>query len=305
MSSQQQAGEKVSQSATPRNNSGGKALRPQQQQNSSKQDKRGDRSSGNRPAKPSHNQPSHNQSAAQSGGAKIPHKKPPPAGATNSQANGFDKSRIRQESISPTVCIICCCESDLFSIGMCGHPVCLECGTRIRVLGKNNLCSHCRLDLPEVYFVPFAGSWDDWIPPHNCINDRHGAQYGIKFGNKDALNAFSDYLAHVCTVCPKEPSFPTFQELKQHMSRQHDLYYCDLCVEHLQLYSWERKCYSRKELDTHRRLGDGDDKSHRGHPDCKFCNSRFLDHDHLYRHLRRDHFYCQLCDADGDSNTFY
>lgn len=49
----------------------------------------------------------------------------------------------------------------------------------------------------------------------------------------------------------------------------------------------------------HRRKGDTDDKSHKGHPICEFCDLRYMDNDELYRHLRRDHLYCHFCDADG------
>lgn len=36
-----------------------------------------------------------------------------------------------------------------------------------------------------------------------------------------------------------------------------------------------------------------------GHPACTFCDQRFLDDDFLYRHLRKDHYFCHFCDADG------
>ena len=45
-------------------------------------------------------------------------------------------------------------------------------------------------------------------------------------------------------------------------------------------------------------------RSHKGHPMCEFCNARFLDNDELFRHLRRDHFFCHFCDADG-SQVYY
>lgn len=66
-----------------------------------------------------------------------------------------------------------------------------------------------------------------------------------------------------------------------------------------QIFSHERRCYTRSNLATHRRKGDVDDKSHKGHPLCEFCDQRYMDNDELYRHLRRDHLYCHFCDADG------
>ena len=58
-------------------------------------------------------------------------------------------------------------------------------------------------------------------------------------------------------------------------------------------------------LAQHRRVGDPEDKSHKGHPLCKFCEERYLDNDELVRHLRKDHFFCHFCDSDGVSNEFY
>jgi hypothetical protein len=49
----------------------------------------------------------------------------------------------------------------------------------------------------------------------------------------------------------------------------------------------------------HRRKGDADDKSYRGHPSCDFCHKRFFDKDELFKHLRKDHYFCHFCDNDG------
>lgn len=71
-----------------------------------------------------------------------------------------------------------------------------------------------------------------------------------------------------------------------------------------QIFSKERRCYTRQELALHRRKGDPDNKSHRGHPLCEYCDNRYLDNDELFRHLRRQHYFCHFCDADG-ANQFY
>ncbi|XP_051878197.1 E3 ubiquitin-protein ligase ZNF598 isoform X2 [Pristis pectinata] len=83
------------------------------------------------------------------------------------------------------------------------------------------------------------------------------------------------------------------------MRKQHEMFSCKLCVRHLQIFSYERKWYSRKDLARHRIHGDPDDTSHRGHPLCKFCDDRYLDNDELLKHLRRDHYFCHFCDSDG------
>lgn len=78
------------------------------------------------------------------------------------------------------------------------------------------------------------------------------------------------------------------------------LIFCDF----FQLFSKERRFYTRQELATHKRKGDRADKSHRGHPICEFCDRRYFDSDELYKHLRKDHYFCHFCDADG-LNHYY
>lgn len=73
-----------------------------------------------------------------------------------------------------------------------------------------------------------------------------------------------------------------------------------MCITYVfQIFTGERRCYTRQELALHRRKGDPDDRSHRGHPLCEFCDERYMDSDELFRHLRRDHLFCHFCDADG------
>lgn len=82
------------------------------------------------------------------------------------------------------------------------------------------------------------------------------------------------------------------------------MHFCDLCVETLKIFTFERRCYTQAELVIHNTKGDPDNTSHRGHPLCEYCNKRYVDRDELFRHLRRDHYFCHFCDADG-CNDFY
>lgn len=116
-------------------------------------------------------------------------------------------------------------------------------------------------------------------------------------------------LEHRCFMCERAQvkpwSFESFQQLKDHMRREHELFYCDLCCEHLKIFSFERQCYTRQELAYHRRKGDKKNTSHRGHPLCEFCDTRFMDNDELFRHMRRTHLFCHFCDADGKHQYYH
>lgn len=125
----------------------------------------------------------------------------------------------------------------------------------------------------------------------------------IYFENEGAERAFKSLLEHRCKVC-KSRDLKTLKDLDIHLRKDHELHLCDLCVENLRVFSHERKYYSRKDLIQHRKYGDPEDSSHRGHPDCKFCDVRFMDEEDLHRHLRKDHYHCHICDPTG-LNQFY
>ncbi|XP_013782326.1 E3 ubiquitin-protein ligase ZNF598-like [Limulus polyphemus] len=192
-------------------------------------------------------------------------------------------------------CVVCCRKLSIFAVGICDHPVCHECSTRMRVLCRQNECPICRRETPKVIFTrnlhPFAELSKSTYPMDQ--------KYKIMFADKSVQSSYEKLLQHVCGVCHGKSPFRTFNLLKEHMKRYHELFYCELCVEHLRIFSFERKCYTRRELGRHRRTGDTDDTSHRGHPLCEFCEERFLDSDELFRHLRRMHYFCHFCDADG------
>lgn len=127
-------------------------------------------------------------------------------------------------------------------------------------------------------------------------------KYRISFESREIQQEFEKLLGNRCLIC--DASFHDFNKLRDHVRKIHEKHYCELCTDSLSLFSSERKCYSRSELAKHRRVGDSDDKSHKGHPLCNYCELRFLDKDELWRHLRREHNYCHFCDADG-VNLFY
>ncbi|XP_011501913.1 PREDICTED: zinc finger protein 598 [Ceratosolen solmsi marchali] len=190
-------------------------------------------------------------------------------------------------------CVVCYKNVEYYSIGMCEHPVCFECSTRMRVLCQQNECPICRQDLPKVVFTKEIKAFR-FLKKGNLLD----IKYNIYFDNAEIQNKFLILLAHTCTICANQV-FGSFTNLQDHMKRKHDLHYCQLCADNLKIFSYERRCYTRAELSKHQSKGDQDDKSHKGHPLCEFCDQRYMDVDELYRHLRRDHLFCHFCDADG------
>ena len=47
-------------------------------------------------------------------------------------------------------CAVCLNRMTIYAVGMCNHPVCSECSTRMRILCAQNECPICRQDMPKV-----------------------------------------------------------------------------------------------------------------------------------------------------------
>ncbi|VDP07025.1 unnamed protein product [Soboliphyme baturini] len=183
------------------------------------------------------------------------------------------------------VCDICCHAANTFCIGECNHPICFVCGTRIRVVCENSEYT-VSISRTRLKFMPLRSCWQ------TCANT---AEIGT------TVVYFVAYI--FTTLFSKE--FKNFKDLERHLHRIHQLSFCDICVKNLKLFPRERKCYTYRDLARHRRAGDPDDSSHKGHPRCEFCDERFMDDDQLFRHLRINHFMCHFCDADGYNQPCY
>lgn len=197
-------------------------------------------------------------------------------------------------------CVLCCQEVDIFALGKCDHPVCYRCSTKMRVLCEQKYCAVCREELDKVLFVKKLEAFSS-LPYRQFPCEK---KHDIYFGDEKIYAKFRHLLLSECVRCSEPKVFSRFEELEQHMRKQHEVFCCKLCTKHLKIFSHERKWYNRKELARHRAHGDPDDTSHKGHPLCKFCDDRYLDNDELLKHLRRDHYFCHFCDADG-SQEYY
>ena len=189
-------------------------------------------------------------------------------------------------------CPLCLNPMRVRSVGACDHPVCLVCSTRMRVLGLKNECALCRTDLQKVFFTQSRAVYSE-LENEVFLTDR---KYRICFETAELQSQYRDLLSHKCPLCPAERrTFKTFAQLDRHVRRDHNLNYCQLCLPNTNLFTAERKLYSRSDLASHRR---------RDHPDCKFCGCRYFEEEELFKHCRSEHFFCHICEANGLQNIF-
>jgi len=132
------------------------------------------------------------------------------------------------------ICVVCYKNVDIYSIGMCEHPVCYECSTRMRVLCHQNECPICRQDLPKVVFTRDVKSFHD-LTGTKLVDMR----YDIYFVNLDIQKKFVELLANTCSICKEKLLFSSFNSLRDHMRQHHELHYCDLCVENLKVFLYQ------------------------------------------------------------------
>lgn len=116
---------------------------------------------------------------------------------------------------------------------------------------------------------------------------------------------FEALISYACVLCGVDlKAFDSMDGLKSHIRKAHAKQFCSICVKHLSVFPSELKLYSKTELVRHRKDGDNDEKSHRGHPECRFCDERYFDNDALLLHLRKSHFWCHFCEHDGKQDYY-
>lgn len=66
-------------------------------------------------------------------------------------SNASKRDRLYSE-VSDEHCPVCLNRMKIYAVGMCNHPVCSECSTRMRILCAQNECPICRQDMPKVIY---------------------------------------------------------------------------------------------------------------------------------------------------------
>lgn len=168
-------------------------------------------------------------------------------------------------------CICCCHELHTFVYYTCKHFVCLHCSVKMRVLCDKIDCPVCRQDSENVYCTKSHILESDQgfeELSKKCHQLTNQVVAGIYYDDVLIRRECDEILACKCDICSDIDAFDDFDKLDRHMRRVHERFYCELCIENLKLFPYERKHYSRKELGQHQRVGDKDDSSFKGHPNC-------------------------------------
>lgn len=210
-------------------------------------------------------------------------------------------------------CICCLHELETYAYYSCQHFVCLNCAVKMRILCEKLDCPVCRRESKQILCTknPIEDNkkLEDLIktcpnysrpyklnPTPSCVPTKPPEpdalpNAGINFESDEIKEEYNAILSSKCTECGE--IFREFDLLDQHMRKMHRKFYCELCLENLKLFPYERKHYTREDLATHKRNGDKTGEF-KGHPLCHYCDNRYFDRDDLYRHYRKEHYFCHL-----------
>lgn len=216
-------------------------------------------------------------------------------------------------------CIICANfidnEARICSAVVCNHNnICSICYVRIRALQKNYNCVICKRELEFVVCFTIddkkgngdgsVGSntsqlmysdfevWDNKLVGHDSILDNNCQMF---FPTKYYKSIIQKLWSYQCTICFK--IYRDMRGLKSHVSADHHMQICGLCVDNKHAFPSEQRLYSAKEYEQHLKSGDNDGSL--GHPNCEFCRKRYYDSSALFIHLNKDHFGCHICERNN------
>ena len=116
--------------------------------------------------------------------------------------------------------------------------------------------------------------WENSIGPDHLYDEKSQ----MFFPKKYYKSKVSDLWISKCKICSQTRR--DVKGLRQHLSSDHNLHICLLCIENREIFPSEQKVYTRIEYERHLKTGDQDGSE--GHPNCEFCRKRYYDKTALF-----------------------
>ena len=203
------------------------------------------------------------------------------------------------------VCFICAAEHPPYwAVAECSHRVCSFCALRMRALYGTNRCPMCKVDSTRMIVVrakvnldgtdhtgTFEELFSEKLPKYEDL--------GLSFMDGKVKDEVLKVLEVNCPVnkCRDgKKNWRSKQELKKHVSMTHELTFCDICLTHKKVFSFEYRVFNRSELQRHQR---------EVHPACPVCPSLFYSEDELQEHCRDRHEQCHICKRQQGRPAYY
>lgn len=95
--------------------------------------------------------------------------------------------------------------------------------------------------------------WEDFKLPACLVTHPDHEKFNICFENQYIMDLYDKYNAFSCHLCQRQgefADFPNFAALKQHTGQQHKLFFCHICLDHLNILPKNRRTFNEKEVSS-------------------------------------------------------
>jgi len=183
------------------------------------------------------------------------------------------------------------------------------CALRMRALSHNRQCPVCKEECEEVLLT--ANAKKELPPPRRLEQLRKDEGLGVYFEDADIQQEAAKLFQYRCTLggCAhsgRAAAFETLKELESHMWYKHWRSFCKVCLNGRPAFIGEQVTFDYRDVDRHCRHGGGKGEPHvPAHPECQFCQERFMDEEELLRHMNVVHQMCGICDRVGVHGHYF
>ena len=212
------------------------------------------------------------------------------AGAAAAALATVQPGRAVAGAISGQVCLICANDCHFFGVAACEHPVCGQCTLKLKVLYDDKRCTICKADVSKVAVVKGAETRFSSLDFRGLVHDK---QWGVYFEE----GAYEHYRFLKKITCPEcQEQCQNVPALRKHCTAEHQLSYCDICLQNRKVFIHEQVPMTKEQLKAH---------SVAEHPGCQFCRTLFYNADTLYKHMTDKHETCHICTRRGIQYVYY
>lgn len=184
-------------------------------------------------------------------------------------------------------CIIC---GDLITTRIllpCNHSsFCIKCYYTLLNCYNESKCPFCQ---KEVTSDPICSSKQD-LEQYNVEilkHYQHDINHHVYFDNNSIIRQIASFKRITCPDC-KSISM-NFGSLENHVKKEHNKNVCRICFDSQRFLPSEISSYTNEEFNIHKKL----------HPECTCCKTIAFDQDSLSKHMRENHFRCEICAKAG------
>ena len=193
-------------------------------------------------------------------------------------------------------CIICGEQITTKVLLPCNHHnFCLKCFETMTKCYNEKKCPFCQREVTKHPLLTSTQLTDEstYDEVLNSKKYHYDTRNGYYYEKRENLIELMDLMKYHCRDC--EFTTSSFVEMKKHLKAQHDKKFCNICFNAKRFLPCDLETYSLPELKEH---------SKHQHMKCSCCKCIEFDYNSLSKHMRENHFRCDVCAERGQIRWF-